>query len=65
MMCRRVGESRLGEQVGALGAGPKGGLKGSWTLPLSCINAMEVQGDLDGGIQTCALASGRRRSPKS
>ncbi len=38
---------------------PKRGLKGSRTLPLSCINMIEVQGDLDGrALLKTALALG-------
>ena len=39
---------------------PKRGLKGGRTLSLSCANTIEVQGDLDGGIQpkTAPLGGG-------
>jgi hypothetical protein len=39
------------EQVGAVCGDPKRGLGRSRTLSLSCANAIEVQVDLDGGIQ--------------
>jgi len=53
--------SRLVPNVEGLKRGPNGSR--NWSL--SCANTVEAQGDLEGRIQTCALASGRRRGPKS